>query len=217
MATTACRAVRAAQAMISASHDAIRHARRRPLMFTLGVDPGCTGALVLVDVDALRVLRLLDIPLIRDKKLAWVDGAIVIDWLEECRPEIAVVERVHYWSYDKHPSATSYMVRIAGGIEACLSVLSIPIVHVEPSAWKRRAGLIGKDKTASLALAKARLSWPAGTMRLEKHKDRAEAALVALYGRTPQAPPKAPKRSKAVDKLAAENVPPGPLFGVSTI
>jgi crossover junction endodeoxyribonuclease RuvC len=182
-------------------------------MLTLGFDPGTTGAIVLVDVDALRVLRVLDVPLIRDKKLTWVDGAIVTDWLQEFRPEIAVLERVHYWPQDKHPAQTTYMVRIAGGVEACLSTLAIPIVHVEPSAWKRRAGLIGKDKTASLALAKARLSWPAGTMRLAKHEHRAEAALVALFGRIPQAPAKAPKRSKAVDKLAAENVPPGPLFG----
>lgn len=184
-------------------------------MFVLGVDPGATGACVLVDDTSLQVVACLDIPLIRSNKLAWVDGCILADWLEEFRPDQAVVELVTYWPGDKHPAQTAWMVRIVGGIEAVLSGVSIPIAHAQPAAWKRRAGLLGKDKAASLALARARLSWPGGTMQLAKHHNRAEAGLIALYGRAPAAPPKPTKRSKAVDRLAAENVPPGTLFGGS--
>lgn len=183
-------------------------------MLIAGIDPGVNGAAAIVDHDALRVLDVIDLPVIRNNKLTWVDGAILVDWLEQYRPDLAVVERVHYWPGDKWPSRTAEMERIAGGIEACLSVISCPIHHAHTFAWKKRAGL-GTDKANSLALAKARLSWPEGGLRLASHHNRAEAALLALFGRAPPAPPKAPKRSKAVNRLAAENVPPGPLFGVA--
>lgn len=182
-------------------------------MLIAGCDPGVTGAVVIIDDTSLQVVAALDLPIVRAGKLAWIDGAVLADWLEEYRPEIAVVELVTYWPGDKHMGNTSSMVRLAGGIEAVLSGVSIPIVHAQPAAWKRRAGLLGRDKTASVVLARSRLAWPKGTLELAKHHNRAEAALLALYGRAPLAPPKPPRRSKPVMKLAAENVPPGSLFG----
>jgi hypothetical protein len=174
-----------------------------------------TGAAVIIDDTSLQVVAALDLPIIRSRSLAWVDGVILTDWLEAFRPEIAIVELVTYWPGDRAMGNTTAMVRLAGGIESILSSLSIPIVHAQPAAWKKRAGLRGKDKSASLALARSRLSWPQGSAHLAKHHNRAEAGLIALFGRAPAAPPKAPKRSKAVDKLSAENVPPGLLFGVT--
>lgn len=181
-------------------------------MLVLGVDCGVTGALALVDTEALRVLDVIDMPVIRAGKLTWVDGAVLGDWLEPLRPDIAVVELVNHWAGDPHPSRTALMCRLAGGLEALLSAFAIPTVHVIPSAWKRRAGLLKKGKEESLALAKARLSWPANTLHLARHHGRAEAGLIALFGRAPEAPPKPPKRSKAVLSAMAANVPPGPLF-----
>lgn len=184
-------------------------------MLIVGIDPGTTGAAIALDPDALRVADVFDLQVVKSGKTTWLDGAMLADWLDKWRPDLAILEHVHYWSQDKHPDKTSYMVRLSGGIEAVLSCLNIPFLHVQPHVWKRRAGLMGKDKSASLALAKARLSWPADTLRLAKHEHRAEAALVALYGRAPAAPPKPPRRNKIVDQLAAENVPPGSLFGGS--
>lgn len=185
-------------------------------MLVLGCDPGVTGCCALVDVDACRVLDILDMPIIRAGKLAWIDGAVLGDWLEPLRPDLAVVELVNYWRGDPHPGRTAEMCRLAGGLEAVLSALSIPICHATPSAWKRRAGLIGKPKDAALPLASARLQWPAGALRLAKHHNRADSGLLALYGRAPPpAAPKPPKRSKAVDNAtaAAMAAPVMPLFG----
>lgn len=182
-------------------------------MLALGIDPGVTGAAALVDTEALRVLDVIDLPLIRAGKLAWLDGAVFGDWLERMRPDLAVLELVHSFPGDTRPSNTALMTRIAGGVEAMLSSLSIPVAHAVASAWKRRAGLLGKGKEASLALAAARLSWPEGALRLAKHHGRAEAALIALCGRAPEAPPKPPRRSKAVMDAAAACAPPGLLFG----
>jgi crossover junction endodeoxyribonuclease RuvC len=187
-------------------------------MLILGVDPGVTGALVLVDVASLQVVDWLDMPIIAAGKTNIVDGAVLGDWLEEHAAPVTLVEHVGGWHPRAHEpgftGAGAALARLAGGIETMLSALSMPFMHVQASAWKRRAGLLRKDKSASLALARARLSWPKGGLDLAKHHGRAEAALIALYGRAPAAPVKIPKRSKAVDRRAAENVPPGLLFGV---
>jgi hypothetical protein len=179
-------------------------------MLVLGVDPGVQGSLALVDVDALRVLDVIDLPLIRAGKLAWVDGAVLGDWLDQLRPDLAVVELVHSYAGDPRPSNTALMCRLAGGVEAILSAFA---VHAQASAWKRRAGLLKKDKAASLALASARLSWPPGALRLARDHNKAEAGLLALFGRPPApSAPKPPKRPKAVWDACAATMP-GPLFG----
>lgn len=184
-------------------------------MLVLGVDPGVTGCCALVDVEAHRVLDVLDMPIVRAGKLAWIDGAVLGDWLEPLRPDLAVVEFVNYWRGDPHPGRTAEMCRLAGGLEAILSAFAIPLAHVAPSGWKRRAGLLKKTKQDSLALAAARLKWPSGTLRLAKHQNRAEAGLIALFGRAPLAPPRPPKRSKVVDDATAASIaaPVMPLFG----
>lgn len=65
------------------------------MSLTLGIDPGLSGALALLDGDGAVLVA--DLPIIRDRSLAWVDGAQLRDTLQNaiggrsCR---AVVERV---------------------------------------------------------------------------------------------------------------------------
>ena len=178
-------------------------------MILCGVDVGVTGAAVILDDTSLQVLAVLDLPVVRSKSLAWIDGAELSAWLRHWRPEIAVLELVTYWPGDSRKSNTVAMVRVSGGVEAILTAEGVPIVHCGPAAWKRRAGLIGRGKADSLSLARSRLAWPGGGLRLEKHEHRAEAALIALYGRAAAAPVRAAKRAKVVK---AQNPEPGPLF-----
>ena len=182
-------------------------------MIVCGVDPGVTGAAVVLDDASLQVLDVLDLPVVRSEALAWIDGEQLNDWLHVRQPELCVIEHVCFWAGDARKNNTAAMIRIAGGVEAIVTLCGIPLVHAAPAAWKRRAGLLGRDKTFSLSLAKSRLAWPGGTLRLEKHEHRAEAALIALYGRAAAAPPKPVKRSKVVLQKMAEDVPLGPLFG----
>lgn len=67
-----------------------------------------------------------------------------------------------------------------GSILGVLQATLISMVLVTPAVWKRSYGL-GKDKHASLH--KARLMWPRADLRLAKHEGRAEALLIAEYGR----------------------------------
>lgn len=182
-------------------------------MFVLGCDPGVEGALVLIDDRALQVIDFLDMPTVPHASFHMVDGFALSRWLGQISFDVAIIELVGAMPEWGKPACMNFG-RLAGGAETLLLTTGRALVHATPVAWKRRAGLLKKPKDASLAVARARLAWPEGTLYLAKHHGRAEAALIALFGRAPPTPPKAPKRSKAVERHAAENVPPGLLFGV---
>jgi hypothetical protein len=192
------------------------------------------GSLVLVEYP--RVLAALDMPIIREGKQAWVDGFALGNWLVELEIDLAVVELVHTWagnedgaqSAAQHAKASriAMLTRLAGGVETMLSSLSIPMRHATAAAWKKRANLPGKAGRSeaeyaaiACALARAQLSWP-DELALSKtdHCGRAEAGLIAVHGMAAErAPPRPKRRSKAVDKAAAENVPPTGLAGMNLL
>jgi crossover junction endodeoxyribonuclease RuvC len=146
---------------------------------TLGIDPGVTGALALLDRSG-QVELLADLPIIRDKSLAWVDGAELQSMLlnaiggRQCH---AVVERVSSMPGQGIASAFGFGVGF-GSILSVLQTLRLPLELVTPSVWKRAVGL-SSDKRASLD--KARLLFPLADLTLAKHDGRAEALLLAYW------------------------------------
>jgi hypothetical protein len=148
-------------------------------MLTLGVDPGLTGALALLDGDG-SIELLADLPIIRDKSLAWVDGGelqtIVRDALRG-RPCRAIVERVS--AMPRQGVASSFAFGVGfGSMLGVLQAQHLPIELVTPAVWKRALGLTS-DKRASLD--RARLLFPTADLRLAKHDGRAEALLIAHH------------------------------------
>ncbi len=67
-----------------------------------------------------------------------------------------------------------------GSVLSVLQALHISLEFVTPAVWKRAYGL-SRDKHASLF--KARLMFPTAELNLAKHDGRAEALLIAEYGR----------------------------------
>ncbi len=65
---------------------------------------------------------------------------------------------------------------------ALLAALEIPYERVRPTVWKRALKLPGKDKEA--ARLKAQQLFPSADLQLKKHHGRAEALLLADFGRT---------------------------------
>ncbi len=63
-----------------------------------------------------------------------------------------------------------------------LGALEIPYTRVRPARWKHALGLRGKDKEA--ARLRAQQLFPSADLQLKKHHGRAEALLLASYGRT---------------------------------
>ena len=152
------------------------------MTLTIGIDPGLSGALAVIDTDGV-IVALADLPVIRDRSLAWIDGAELQGMLLDAlggRQSIAVVERVS--AMPKQGVASSFAFGVGfGSILGVLQAMHIPVELVTAAQWKRALGL-SSDKKASLH--KARLLFPAADLRLEKHDGRAEALLLARWWMT---------------------------------
>lgn len=159
-------------------------------MFTIGVDPGLTGALAVIDADGV-IVTVADLPVIRDRSLSWIDGgelqSILLGALRG-RQGRAVVERVS--AMPRQGVASSFAFGVGfGSILGVLQAMQISIEFVTPTVWKRCLGL-SSDKRASLH--KARLLFPAADLRLSKHDGRAEALLLAYHWQTRARPERVP-------------------------
>jgi crossover junction endodeoxyribonuclease RuvC len=129
------------------------------------VDPGLSGAIAGLTADGTFEF-VADLPVIRDLKLAWIDGralqTILLGALEG-RQTHAVVERV--WSMPKQGVSSTFQFGVGfGSILSVLQVMQISVEPVTPAVWKKFHGL-GKDKRASLH--KARLLYPGAELHLQ--------------------------------------------------
>lgn len=155
-------------------------------MLTVGIDPGLSGALAVLDADG-GIALLADLPVIRDRSLAWIDGGAMQTTLLDAiqgRPCRTVVERVSAMPRQGIASAFTFGVGL-GSILATLQTLRLPIELVTAATWKLALGL-GKDKRASID--KARLLFPTADLILAKHDGRAEALLIAWWAMRRQVP-----------------------------
>jgi crossover junction endodeoxyribonuclease RuvC len=149
------------------------------MTLAIGIDPGLSGGIAILDASG-EVELAADLPIIRDKSLAWVDGkelqTLILCTLQG-RPASAMVERVS--SMPGQGVASSFQFGVGfGSILGVLQALHIRIELVPASSWKRFCGL-SRDKRASLD--KARLMFPDAELHLAKHEGRAEALLLAHY------------------------------------
>jgi|SRR5882672_4568932 len=159
-------------------------------MRIIGIDPGLTGALAVLGPSG-SIELLVDLPVIRIRKLAWIDGRALRDILitrPPGSPTRAYVELVH--AMPKTGSAGGFSQGCTlGSILATLQTMSLPIELIAPATWKRALGLIttGTKLTDTqrkrASLDKARLTFPLAELGLAKHHGRAEALLIALYAR----------------------------------
>lgn len=147
----------------------------------IGIDPGLSGAVAVLN-SAGDLERLADLPVIRDGRLAWIDGGELQSTLLDAiggRTARAVVERVSAMPRQGIASAFTFGVTL-GSILSVLQTLHVSISLVTPATWKRTLGL-SSDKHASLH--KARLLFPTVDLGLAKHDGRAEALLIAHWFR----------------------------------
>jgi hypothetical protein len=149
-------------------------------VITIGIDPGLTGAVAVIYKEGISdgwaVVH--DLPVQRDKSLAWIDGKALAEIL---RPHIgrarAIIERVSAMPKQGVASSFGFGVNF-GSVLGVLQALELPIELVTPAKWKREMNL-SAEKDASLH--KARLLFPRCDLRLKKHDGRAEALLLAHW------------------------------------
>lgn len=155
----------------------------------LGIDPGTTGAMVWLHVQSNTIEKCIDNSLWCEGPYADRDLYEYLSHLEP--PDIIVVEAQHAratrdahgkvvqgiastWTYAEH----------YGIIKGCVRQYKKPVYFPDPGVWKGSMNL-GNKTEKRLSLEKARELWP-GSVHLFKRKmdhGRAEAALVAYYGK----------------------------------
>ena len=165
-------------------------------MKAIGVDPGKSGALALVErVNGLSVLReAIDIPLMGSGPTEEVDALEIIRWIVATKADHAFVEKVHAQPAmrggERHGMGASSAFRFGasfGALKACVVGCRVPMTLVTPQAWKKHYSLPGvsvdpQAKERARALAIARFPAAAELLRRKKDHQRGEAALIALYG-----------------------------------
>ncbi len=146
----------------------------------IGIDPGCSGALVLLDDDGTYVDHLL-MPVVKKGKSSRVNGAAVAGWLDGKVVTHAFLESVQ--SMPKQGVASVFTFGHAAGlVEGVVTGLGVPLTLVSPQAWKKSAGLIGSDKDA--ARSRAVQLYPGLRILDTKAKGQAvaDAILIARHG-----------------------------------
>ncbi len=150
-------------------------------MVVVGIDPGCSGALVALSAEG-EVLAHLQMPVAKQGQKNRVNGAAVAAWLRglgEVRH--AYLEQVGAMPGQGVSSMWTFGHAV-GVVEGILQGLGIPYTLVTPQAWKKGVGLIGTDKDA--ARSRAIQLYPA--LRALDTKARgqalADAILIARHG-----------------------------------
>jgi crossover junction endodeoxyribonuclease RuvC len=156
-------------------------------MKLLGIDPGIHGGLAVIEINdgAMPVLvEAIDIPVTGVGAKERVDALAIRTWIMMHRPQHAYVERAGSMPRQGVASAFKYG-RATGAIEAVLSCCEVPLTIVEPSVWKKFHHLHGGDKEGARQRALQLFPSAHALLALKRHHQRAEAALIALYGGAP--------------------------------
>jgi crossover junction endodeoxyribonuclease RuvC len=152
----------------------------------LGIDPGVRGGLAVITIATTTMVTLIDaidIPTVGIKAKERVDVQAIRTWIMAHRPQHAFIERAQAMPKQGASSGFKYG-RATGAIEAVITCCEVPLTIVEPSVWKKFHHLHGGDKEG--ARQRALQLFPTAHAALARKRDhgRAEAALIALYGRT---------------------------------
>jgi len=116
-----------------------------------GIDPGQTGAICLVMDNTISVYDMPVSARIHGKGNE-VNGAELASMLMVSKPELVALELVSAMP----GQGSSSMFRFGesfGIVKGVLAALQIPFIGVTPQAWKKKAGLLRKDKDVSRTLA----------------------------------------------------------------
>jgi crossover junction endodeoxyribonuclease RuvC len=149
----------------------------------LGVDPGLSGGLALIEgaPGASRLLAVADVPTTGEKAKRRIHVAGVLKFIRSHGvPDHAVIERAQAMP-DQGASSGFVYGRAVGALEACIEGLLIPHTVVESTSWKKAHGLIKRQKEDSRQRAIKLFPGCPGFERKLDH-NRAEAALLAWYG-----------------------------------
>ena len=156
----------------------------------VGIDPGLDGAVALLNGDGYPE-AVWDIPTVgtgkkTDREFNAVElFAILKPWAVDGGVHVYLEKIVGNLQPAGRAPGSRSLFRWGstyGGIKAVIATLQLPLTLVSPITWKRRFGVVGKDKEGSRL--RALELFPMVSEKLHRKKDhgRAEALLIAYHG-----------------------------------
>jgi len=161
-----------------------------PQPYVLGIDPGLTGALAVVEIATGRLVEVKRMPVTVIKKQNHLNGADLAAWLGlQANLQLihfAYIEAVH--SRPRQAGQFNFGLN-TGIVHGILYANFIPITLVQPQTWKAAYGIkrVGDEvkadkKTEAREIAAALFPDMAHEFKRVKDDGVAEAALIARYG-----------------------------------
>ena len=153
----------------------------------IGIDPGITGAIYFEHENGTK--EVIDIPVMAKSSgkgnqiNPYGLSEIIRAAYKSDGVYTAFLERVNAMPGQGVSSVFSFG-KSSGIIEGVLAALKIPVVMVTPNKWKKAAGLTGKDKDAARTLAIQLYPELADQLSRKKDIGRADAILIAHFGRS---------------------------------
>ncbi len=149
-------------------------------MRVIGIDPGASGAIVVLEDDTPIEWTLM--PTVKVGSASRVNASALADFICGSEVDHVYVELVGAMPGQGVTSMFNFG-HSTGTVMGVLGALGVPHTLVTPQAWKKAAGLIGKDKDA--ARARAIQLWPTWRELDAKGKGQAyaDAALIGRYGK----------------------------------
>ena len=155
-------------------------------MRVLGIDPGLSGGLAVLDEErgVPSLADLVDMPTTVYGKGRGIDGRELAGLLREWSPDMAVIESVHAMP-KQGVSSTFAFGRGVGIVVGCLLSAGIPFVEVTPRVWQKAilAGVPGDGKKRAFTWAWS--AFPGASLRTARGKvldGRADALGLAWDG-----------------------------------
>jgi crossover junction endodeoxyribonuclease RuvC len=148
-------------------------------MRTVGIDPGATGAIVLLEDG--KPIEWAHMPTIKIGSATRVNAPALYDFIASCCCTHVYLEQVGAMPGQGVTSMFNFG-HSCGTVMGVLGAMGLPHTLVTPQSWKKTAGLIGTDKDA--ARARAIQLWPTWKELHKKGKGQAlaDAALLAKHG-----------------------------------
>ena len=153
-------------------------------MRIIGIDPGLSGAIAILDNN--KIKELFDMPVMPDgkKNKRQLNSALLVklikDNIKNLEDTVMVVEQVNAMPGQGVTSMFNFG-QTFGAIKGICAALGLPIFFVRPAKWKKHFELINSSKDSSRT--KAIEMYPSIAEKLSKKKDvnKSDAILIARY------------------------------------
>jgi crossover junction endodeoxyribonuclease RuvC len=154
------------------------------MKYIIGVDPGISGALALLEEGTWKMADLVDMPVMPGTGTRQqVDGAqlatILRLWNQEGLVKCCYLERAASMPDQSVVSMFSFGEGY-GKVKGVLECLGIPYTLVTPQQWKKACGLIKQPKDKSRKIAQQLYQY--AELDKKKYCGRADAILIARFG-----------------------------------